>query len=177
MITINFIKNQLNSISDLIKKIKYSDCSKLYELINKSSQVILIGNGGSNSIASNVAADYTKFLRKKSLAFTDASMLTAYINDYGSDNGYQQFISDMILDNNGLVILISSSGNSQNIYNCAKYCKNNNIDFIILTGSNQDNLINKNFSKYAKLSYWVDSKSNPIIESLHQIFLHSIINN
>lgn len=176
MITINFIENQLNSISDLIKKIKYEDCNKLYELINKSSQVILIGNGGSNSIASNVAADYTKFLRKKSLAFTDASMLTAYINDYGTDNGYQQFISDMIL-HNGLVILISSSGNSQNIYNCAEYCKNNNINFIILTGSNKDNLINKNFFEYAELSYWVDSKSNPIIESLHQIFLHSIIDN
>jgi len=176
MLLINFIKNQLNSITKLIDEIDPKDCNNLYNLINNCSQIILIGNGGSNSIASNIAADYTKFLKKKSLAFTDSSMLTAYINDYGSENGYQQYIADM-RDNNTLVVLISSSGNSKNIYNCAKYCQNNNINFIILTGNDKNNLINKNFIKYAKLVYWVNSNSNPIVESLHQIFLHSIINN
>lgn len=173
---INFIKNQLESVTKLINDINPQDCDKLYNLIINSSQVILIGNGGSNAIASNIASDYTKFLHKKSVAFTDSSMLTAYINDYGTENGYQQYITDM-KDDNTLVILISSSGNSKNIYNCAKYCQNNNINFIILTGNNKYNLINTNFTRYAKLTYWVNSNSNPIVENLHQIFLHSIINN
>lgn len=166
-------------ISEIInhsKKIEQSELNKLRSLVDGSSQVILIGNGGSNAIASHIAVDYIKFLIKKSFAFTDASMLTAYINDYGSDEAYRRYLSDMI-DTNTLVILISSSGNSINIYNCAEYCKNNNINFVILTGFDIDNKIKTDFSNYSQLSYWVDSHSYGVVESLHQIFLHSIIDN
>lgn len=166
----------ISEILTHVQNIDKNDLEKLYNLVSGSSQIILIGNGGSNAIASHIAVDYIKFLNKKSIAFTDSSMLTAYINDYGSDNGYKQYIQDMS-DTNSLVILISSSGNSINIYNCAKYCKENNIKFILLTGFHSNNKIRKEFSNHAALDYWIDSHSYGVVECVHQIFLHSIIDN
>lgn len=166
----------ITKIQDCLARINQSDIDDLYDIVKKSSQVILIGNGGSNAIASHIAVDYVKFLNIKSFAFSDSSMLTAYMNDYSVEDAYKQFIVDMH-EPGGLVILISSSGNSENIYNAASYCKENDINFVILTGFNINNKIRKDFAEYAYLEYWVDSNSYGVVECVHQIFLHSIINN
>ena len=42
-----------------------------------------------------------------------------------------------------LVVLISSSGNSKNHVNCAKYCKKNKIELVTLTGSMVKNKLAK----------------------------------
>lgn len=166
----------ISKIIDHSKQIDKKDLDTLYNLVINSSQVILIGNGGSNAIASHIAVDYIKFLNKKSFAFSDSAMLTAFMNDYGVENAYSQYISH-IADDSSLVILISSSGNSKNIYNAAEYCKNHNIKFVLLTGFNSDNLVRKNFQNSAELDYWIDSHSYGVVECIHQIFLHSIIDN
>ena len=70
------------------------------------------------------------------------------------------------------MILISSSGNSDNIINSAKFCDTNNIKYVTLTGFNKDNKLNQFKSN---LNYWVDSKDYGIVECAHLIFLHSII--
>ena len=88
---------------DKIKLIK----DKLISLINNFNKIIIIGNGGSNAIASHIAVDY---LNKQASSFSDAPRLTAYINDYGRDEAYKQFISEFA-DTDTLIILISSSGN------------------------------------------------------------------
>ena len=108
---IDNIKNKTNELGNLVS---------LFE------KVIIIGNGGSNAMASHISVDYTKFLNKKSFSFSDAPMLTAYINDYGRDEAYKQFLSDFV-DGDTLVILISSSGNSMNVVNAAQWCEDNNV--------------------------------------------------
>jgi D-sedoheptulose 7-phosphate isomerase len=153
-----------------------SDIEYLKEIVNEATQVILIGNGGSNAIASHIAVDYVKFLNTRSFSFTDSSMITAYMNDYGIEDAYKQYIVDMH-ENGGVVILISSSGNSKNIYNAAEYCVENDISFVLLTGFEENNPVRKDFKDYAVVEYWVDSKSYGVVECVHQIFLHSIIEN
>lgn len=167
---------KLEDVKTNLDNISQDDLVKLKQLVNDATQVILIGNGGSNAIASHIAVDYVKFLNKKAFAFSDSSMLTAYMNDYGVEDAYKQYIVDMH-ENGGLVILISSSGNSRNIYYAADYCKENDINFVILTGFNTDNLVRKDFKDYASIDYWVDSKSYGVVECVHQIFLHMIVNN
>ena len=98
------------------KKISNDDLDALLCLVNQASNVLLIGNGGSNAIASHISVDYIKFLNKQSIAFSDPAMLTAFMNDEGVQNAYSEFISKMS-NKDTLVILISSSGNSQNIFN------------------------------------------------------------
>ena len=103
-------------------------------------------------------------------------MLTAFMNDEGVQNAYSEFISKMS-NKDTLVILISSSGNSQNIFNAAKFCVQNNIKFVILTGFSKDNSVRSCFKDSAQLEYWVDSNSYGVVECVHQIFLHAIIKN
>jgi D-sedoheptulose 7-phosphate isomerase len=167
---------KLEDVQNALSEINPNDISKLSELVNNASQVILIGNGGSNAIASHIAVDYVKFLNKKSLAFSDPSMLTAFMNDCGTEYAYKEYIRNMHQDG-GLVILISSSGNSLNIYFAAEYCKCNNIDFVILTGFKEDNSVRATFGNHAKLEYWVNSNSYGTVECVHQIFLHMIVDN
>ena len=152
--------------------------NRLLDLVKNSSQVILIGNGGSNAISSHIAVDYMKFLNKKAFAFSDSSMLTAYMNDYGVGDAYAKYLADMVADDAySLVILISSSGNSTNIHNAANYCRSLGVNFVLLTGFNPDNNVRSDYGDDAALEYWVDSKSYGTVENAHQVFLHSIIDN
>ena len=141
------------------------------DVIQPYKRVIIIGNGGSNSVASHIAQDYTKMLGKKAISFSDPSRLTCYINDYGRDNAYAEFLDDFI-EKDTLVILISSSGNSMNIINAAKYCESNNVTYLALTGFDKNNKLN---NMNASFKYHVDSDDYGIVECLHQILLHSII--
>ena len=154
---------------DKIKLIK----DELKSLIDKFEKIILIGNGGSNAISSHISIDYTKFLNKKAFSFSDAPMLTAYINDYGRDEAYKQFISEFA-DNDTLIILISSSGNSMNIVNAAKYCEKNSLTYIALSGFKKNNKLN---NMNADFKYWVDAESYGVVEIAHETLLHSIIKN
>lgn len=138
--------------------------------------IIILGNGGSSAVSSHISQDYSKVLSKKCFTFSDSSRLTCYINDYGMENAYKEFLEDFVDGNDGLVILISSSGNSQNIVNCIKYCEENFIDYITLTGFSSENKVrmeNKN-NCYCLLDIWVDSKDYGVVELAHEAFLHSV---
>jgi D-sedoheptulose 7-phosphate isomerase len=145
--------------------------TQLESLVAKHTEIIIIGNGGSNAISSHISQDYTKELDKKAICFSDPSRLTCYINDYGRDQAYVEFIKDFV-SKDTLVILISSSGNSMNIVNAAVYCELNLIDYIALSGFNKDNKLN---NLNGKLKFWVDSHDYGIVECTHQAFLHSIL--
>ena len=70
-------------------------------------------------------------------------------------------------DDGDLVILISASGNSQNMINAAKYIKKSKKTLITLTGFDGKNLL----SKYGKLNFIVRSNNYNIIENIHQYWL------
>ena len=143
----------------------------LDELVQSHDKIIIIGNGGSNSIASHISQDYTKALGKKAICFSDPSRLTCYINDYGIENAYRVFVEEFS-DSKTLVIAISSSGSSENILNVVKYCNDKNINVVTLSGFEESNPLN---SLKSCVSYWVDSKDYGVIECAHLVFLHSII--
>lgn len=167
--------NLIKLISE-IEKIEKKDINKLFQEIQKSTCIFLLGNGGSSSICSHIAEDYTKTLKKRALTFSDSSQLTCYANDYGYDKAYVNWLSDYIgLATFPLVILISSSGNSKNILNCAEYCKTNKINYVLLTGFDIKNKLKELYGDYSIINIWVDSNDYGIVESVHQIFLHSVI--
>ena len=161
----------LNNLKIELNKIESYHIDDLRKLVNNHNKIIIIGNGGSNSIASHTSQDYTKLLDKQAISFSDPSRLTCYINDYGRDKAYVEFLDDFV-EKNTLVILISSSGNSMNIVNAAQYLEDKNITYIALSGFNINNKLN---SMTAKFKYWVDSTDYGIVENIHQILLHSIL--
>lgn len=140
---------------------------------DKYKKIIILGNGGSNSVASHISQDYVKFHNKKSIVFSDPSMLTCFINDFGMDNAYTKFL-EFYADKDTLCILISSGGESNNILNCINFCEKNFIPYGILTGFNPKNKA-RSISKNALWDYHIKSTSYGIVECVHQIFLHAVV--
>lgn len=164
-----------NNIKSELDKLNFLDLENLKVIITKNdSEIIILGNGGSNAISAHIAEDYTKALKKRAHAFTDGARLTCYSNDYGYENAFCQFLKEFSTEKS-LVILISSSGNSINILNCADYCKQNKISYIILTGFDENNRLKANHKETALLDFWIDSKNYGVVECLHEIILHSVI--
>jgi D-sedoheptulose 7-phosphate isomerase len=73
--------------------------------------------------------------------------------------------------NNDLVITISSSGNSPNVISVLEYCKENNIKSLALSGLKKDN----KSIQLANHSIYVPMKTYGMVECIHQIFLHLIL--
>lgn len=147
--------------------------AKFKDAFEKHNNIIILGNGGSNSVASHISQDYVKFHNKNSLVFSDPSMLTCFINDFGMENAYRKFL-EYYSTPETLCILISSGGESKNIINCIKYCENNTIPYGILTGFNFTNKA-RNIANSALWDYHIDSKDYGIVECVHQIFLHGVV--
>lgn len=144
------------------------------KIINSKGKIIILGNGGSNAIASHMAEDYTKALGKVSLSFSDAPRLTCYANDYGYDQAFVQFLKEFV-EKDSLVILISSSGNSKNIINCAEYCLQNSLSFVGLSGFSDKNKLKTLCENSNQLHFWIDSDNYGVVECAHEIVLHSVI--
>ncbi len=164
---------KINEFQQALGQVDLDKVQTLKDLVAAHKQIIIIGNGGSNSIASHISQDYTKQLGKRSFSFSDPSRLTCYINDYGMEVAYQQFLKEFA-DKDSLVILISSSGNSENIVNCAKYCIDSEIKMIALSGFSETNKLKK-LTEESCLHFWVDSSDYGIVECLHQVILHTVV--
>lgn len=167
----------MNPFKEYIESLEHAhaeeEFQKFQKAFNEHKRIIILGNGGSNSVASHISQDYMKFHGKKVSVFSDPSMLTMLSNDFGYGDAFLKFL-EYYSEPDTLVVLMSSSGNSTNIVRCMHYCEAENIDYGILTGFSPNNKLRKR-SKNALWDYHVDSKSYGVVECVHQIFLHGVI--
>ena len=105
---------------------------KFQKAFHTHPRIIILGNGGSNSVASHISQDYMKFHGKKVSVLSDPSMITMLSNDFGYDYAYQQFLNYYV-EKDTLVIIMSSGGESPNMINCLNWCEYNKIDYDSLT--------------------------------------------
>ncbi len=165
-IDIYFDKFQKSSLDkNIIPKIIELKKFFLKTKLNKG-KVIIVGNGGSSAIASHVSVDLNKVVGIKSYNFNEYDFITCLANDYGYENWVKKAL-EIHLEKNDLVILISSSGNSPNLINAAKFVNKKKNKLVTLTGFNKNNKL----SKLGNLSLWTDSKAYNIIENTHQFWL------
>ena len=146
---------------------------KYQQAFKDHKRIIILGNGGSSSVASHISQDYMKFEGKKVSILSDPSMITMLSNDFGYENAYKKFLEYYVEDDT-LVVIISSSGESINMINCMNYCENHGISYGVLTGFHPHNTLQRN-AQYAKWNYHVDSESYGVVECVHQIFLHGVV--
>ena len=146
---------------------------KYQQAFKDHKRIIILGNGGSSSVASHISQDYMKFEGKKVSILSDPSMITMLSNDFGYENAYKKFLEYYVEDDT-LVVIISSSGESINMINCMNYCENHGISYGVLTGFHPHNTLQRN-AQYAKWNYHVDSDSYGVVECVHQIFLHGVV--
>jgi len=167
--------NFFEQCMEAIKWLQYDDeYQKFIAAYNTHKKIIIIGNGGSNAAAAHIAQDFTKRGGKQGLTFSDPSMLTCFMNDYGVEQAYKKYL-ESFADKDTLVILISSSGNSLNILNCVEYCSENNIAYGVLTAFKNDNPIRTRSLVDANFNYYIDTMSYGVAECIHQVFLHGAV--
>lgn len=134
-------------------------------------RIFFFGNGASAAFANHMALDFSKNGKILSRSLSDSALLTALSNDYDFQTAMVEYLKIESVTKNDLVITISSSGNSQNIINVLNYCNDKKINTLALSG-----LKNNNKSiKTAKNSIYVPLKTYGMVECIHQIFLHLIL--
>ena len=104
------------------------------------------------------------------MTFNESSLLTCFSNDFGYENWVEKAIS-YYSDKDDVIILISSSGESQNILNGGKKALALGLPLITLSGFSNDNKLRH----MGDVNLWVDSKQYNIVETTHQIWLLSVI--
>ena len=169
-----YFKTYNKSIYDLLNELDTSLIDRSVELILKckrnNGKVFIVGNGGSASIASHVSVDFAKVANVPSSTFNNANLITCFANDYGHENWVKEAIK-AYTQKNDILILISSSGNSNNIINAAKHCNENNIPLITFSGFDIENRL----AKLGEINIHVNSNNYNYIEMSHHIILVSIV--
>jgi len=135
------------------------------------NKIYFIGNGASAAFANHMALDFSKNGKILSRSLSDSALLTALSNDYSYENAMLEFLKIEGVTKEDLVITISSSGNSPNVISVLNYCKENNIKSLALSGLKSDN---KSIT-LADYSIYVPMKTYGMVECIHQIFLHLIL--
>ena len=123
----SFFKNYFNDFRLHLEDNSYN-YSNLETIANifkntasKGNKIIFLGNGGSAAMASHVTVDMTKNANVRAINFNEADLITCLSNDYGHDRWMSSAL-EMYFDKGDVVVLISTSGESQNILNAAKWC-------------------------------------------------------
>ncbi len=150
-----------------------NEFQKFKEAFDSHARVIVLGNGGSSSVASHISQDYMKFHNKRVSILSDPSMITMLTNDFGYDDAYKKFL-EYYVEKDTLVVIMSSGGESKNMLNCVDWCEDNKISYGVLTGFKSENTIRGEASN-ALWNYHIASDSYGVVECVHQIFLHGVV--
>jgi D-sedoheptulose 7-phosphate isomerase len=140
------------------------------ELLKNKKKIFFIGNGGSNSICSHMMEDYGKIAGYKTYAFSDASLITCYANDYGYENAMSEWLK-LHMESEDILVAISSSGNSKSIINAVNVAKAKGCDVLGLSGFKPDNAL----KKLGNINFHIPMENYGIVECYHQIILHVIL--
>jgi D-sedoheptulose 7-phosphate isomerase len=138
------------------------------------NKVLFCGNGGSAADAQHLAAEFSgRFYTDRDALPAEAlhcntSYLTAVANDYSYDVIYSRLIKG--IGNKGDVLIgLSTSGNSKNIYNAFEVAKEKGITTIAFTGLTGGTM--KSLSDYL---INVPSTDTPRIQESHIMLGHII---
>src|SRR5919108_3582404 len=125
------VENYLERLRAAVDALPRDQLAELGEMLFRAyrneKQVFTLGNGGSASTASHMAADIAKntiglnMRRFHVLSLNDnTAMLTALANDLGYENVFREQLQNLIRPGD-LLIAISASGNSGNVLNAIRY--------------------------------------------------------
>lgn len=149
--------------------------SLLREARDKRKTIFIAGNGGSSSTATHWANDLAKATKRsgqtpiKAISLSDnTAWITALANDEGYENIFSQQL-DNFLEKGDLLVVISASGNSENLINAVRMAKNKSVLSVGLLGFDG-----------GKLSSLVDSKiiistdigNYELVEDCHMALCH-----
>ena len=116
-----------------------STADAMAEVIANGGKILLCGNGGSASDALHIAGEIVGRFQKERKSWpavvlnADVATLTAIANDYGYDNAFARQVEGFMTEKD-LLIGITTSGNSENIYRAIVKAKEIGGKTAVLTG-------------------------------------------
>ena len=134
--------------------------------------LLICGNGGSAADAMHIAGELVgRFLKErralKAIALSsDPAVLTAWGNDYGYDGVFARQ-TEAYGEAGGILLAISTSGNSANVIAAAAAAKAKDMRVIALTGEGGGKL-----APLADILLAVPSRSTPLIQQAHLCVYH-----
>lgn len=168
----NIITKSIDLHKSAIDLINFDEINEAASLmistLNDRNNIFWCGNGGSAAQANHLSAELVGGMFKnkikpfRSISLNvDSSFITAWAND----NSFEKIFSRQLeaLGNEGdILICLSTSGNSKNILDVAKFAQKNNIKVVSLTGNNGGDL--KNLSN---INININSSNTARIQEMH----------
>lgn len=136
---------------------------------DRRARVHLVGNGGSASVVAHAQNDLVKACGVRALVYQDVPLLTAFANDHGYHKGYSDALS-IWLEDDDVLIAVSSSGASQNILNAVRVAKDIGATVVTCTGFQPDNTLRQ----LGHLNFYVPSSDYGQVEITHAALLHCL---
>jgi len=169
-----FFTGYFNELAAQAGRALSADLLQAADLVDRASanggKVLIVGNGGSAAIAAHVAIDLVKAAGRRSMTFNESSLLTCYSNDFGYSNWVAEAISSFA-DAGDVAVLISSSGESDNIVNGAAQALEKGLSVLTLSGFDAANRLRT----MGEVNLWVDSSSYNVVEITHQTWLLAVV--
>lgn len=146
------------------------------EVRSKDARIFVAGNGGSAAISEHLGCDWQKgvhlagmnTLKVQSLT-SNTSLLTAIANDFGYSESFAYQLELAQLTAQDAVVLISSSGNSENIVKAAEFAKGKGAKVLALTGFSGGKL-----KGMANVSLHIPFENYGVVEDAHQVLMHTL---
>jgi D-sedoheptulose 7-phosphate isomerase len=153
----------------------------MWQVYLDGGTIYFMGNGGSASIASHLAADIGKNTVKdrnnhqekrfNTLALTDnIAWMTALANDEGYENVFVEQLKNKNPNEKDLVVMISSSGNSPNVVKAAEWAKAQGIKTAAMVGYSGGKL-----KDIVDVAVWIPRNHYGYVEGLHEDVHHYLV--
>ena len=172
----NYVNFLSSSLLQIDKKSLDNAANAIYKKIKNQSTIFVCGNGGSAAISNHYICDFLKFFREKTKLKPKMISLSDNIETImaiSNDIDYKYVFSyqaESLCKKNDLIIIISSSGNSENVKELLKFTKKNKIKTIGFTGFNGGYL-----KRNCDISVHVKANNYGISEDSHHILMHAIL--
>lgn len=172
----DYIRRLQNALDELPRERLIEAGEVLLTTYRNDRQVFTVGNGGSSSTASHMAADLAKNtigpnlkrFRVASLA-DNTSIITALANDLSYEMVFAEQLVNVICAGDVLIV-ISASGNSPNVLNAIRYARRRSVETIGLLGFDGGQA-----ADLVDIPIVVRSSDYGIIEDVHLAINHMLV--
>lgn len=145
------------------------------DCLQGGGHIYACGNGGSMTDAMHFAQECTgRFRRSRAAlaatALSDPSQLTCIANDFGFEEVFARQV-EAAANSRDLLVLISTSGESENIVRAAETAKAIGVPVVLLTGRDGGRAL-----KHADVAIIVPrAETSDRIQEVHALLLHAVI--
>jgi D-sedoheptulose 7-phosphate isomerase len=174
------VEDYLGKLQHALNELPRDEIVKLADMLMRAygtgKQVFTVGNGGSASTASHMAADLAKntigrnMRRFRIMSLNEnASIVTALANDLGYENIFSEQLTNLIKAGDVLIV-VSASGNSPNVIKAIHYARERSAQVVGLLGFGGGEA-----ARLADVAIVVDSYEYGVVEDVHLVINHILV--